>query len=57
MDAARVAVGRLCSYQAVKQCHVLLCLMLTVPGQIERISDYHNIKVVFTKGPDCGRIY
>lgn len=51
MDAARVKLlDALCSYQAVKQCHVIVVFdAYRVPGQIERISDYHNIKVVFTK--------
>lgn len=51
MDAARITLlNTLCSYQGVKKCQVIVVFdAYRVPGHLEEISDYHNIKVVFTK--------
>ena len=51
MDAARIKLlNCLCSYQGVKKCQVVVVFdAYRVPGHLEEISDYHNIKVVFTK--------
>lgn len=51
MDGARLKLmDVLCSYQAVRQCEVIVVFdAYKVPGGRERIGDYNNIKVVFTK--------
>jgi len=51
MDAARMKLlDLLCNYQGVKKCQIMVVFdAYRVPGHQEDISDYHNIKVVFTK--------
>ncbi len=51
LDTARTKLlDRLCSYQAMKKCLVMVVFdAYQVPGHQESVSDYHNIKVVFTK--------
>ena len=51
LETARTKLlDQLCSYQAVKNWRVMVVFdAYRVPGHRESISDYHNIKVVFTK--------
>ena len=51
LDTARTKLlDQLCSYQALRNCHVMVVFdAYRVPGHRESVSDYHNIKVVFTK--------
>jgi small GTP-binding protein len=51
LDTARTRLlDQLCSYQAMRKCKIMVVFdAYRVPGNRESISDYHNIKVVFTK--------
>ena len=51
LETARTKLlDQLCSYQAGKNWRVMVVFdAYRVPGHQESISDYHNIKVVFTK--------
>lgn len=59
LDAARgMLLDRLCNYQALKQCNVIVVFdAYRVKGHDTEISDYNNIHVVFTKEAETADQY
>lgn len=59
MESARIRLlDILCSYQSIKQCEVIVVFdAYRVVGHAEEVSDYHNIKVVFTKEAQTADAY
>lgn len=59
LDAARGRLlDRLCNYQAMKQCNLIVVFdAYRVKGHETEISDYHNIHVVFTREAETADQY